>query len=209
MGKIMQLIANILSAIGQPRRAFASILAAAAMLVSLGCAAQDGRPGYGEGPGPEDGNIRVVRSIEGDSYMVGPNGDAEVKIKIRAEDTRNAFEVITEDHPKGFQSEPHLHPVGSETFYIISGTYDYTIGEETGRLHAGDILHVPPNTIHVMHALEVGRVLMIYNPPGIEQRTKAIASMTPEELAVPGAVPAKLAEYGHESIMEEDHGHEH
>ena len=144
-----------------------------------------------------ESKIVVVDEAGGDSYMVGPKGDAEVKFKLHASDTSNAYEVITEDHPIGFESEPHIHPTGSETFYIIKGNYDYRLGDKTGSVGPGAVLHVPPNTVHVIHSKNEGRVLMVYSPPELETRTKALTSMTEEEKAVPGAVRAKLAEYGH------------
>ena len=61
---------------------------------------------------------------------------------------------------------------------------------------------IPTNTVHVIHSLDEGRVLMVYSPPELEERTKALTSMTPEEMAVPGAVTAKLAEYGHVGVDE-------
>lgn len=148
------------------------------------------------------GKIVVVDQAGGDSYMVGPKGDAEVKFKLHMADTGNLYEVITEDHPAGFKSEPHIHPTGSESFYIIKGNYEYRIGDQTGTVAPGAVLHVPTNTVHVIHSLQEGRVLMVYSPPELEERTKALTSMTPEEMAVPGAVPAKLAEYGHVGVEE-------
>lgn len=195
----IQKFADIGKTFHRPAAALAAVFA---MLFSLGCVAQTS-PGFAKGPAPGQGNIKVVRSIDGDSYMVGPKGDAEVKFKLHKEDTGNLYEVITEDHPKGFKSEPHIHPVGAETFLVIYGTYEYQIGDQTGIVHAGDVMHVPPNTIHVIHALEEGRVLMVYSPPGIEERTKALTSMTPEQMAIPGAVAARLAEYGHVGVPEE------
>ena len=56
------------------------------------------------------GNIVALDDHEGKEYMVGPKGDALVRIKLTTEDTGGAYEVITEDHPKGFESEPHIHP---------------------------------------------------------------------------------------------------
>lgn len=147
-------------------------------------------------------NIVIINEDEGDSYMVGPKGDAEVKFKLHKEDTDNAYEVITEDHPAGFKSEPHIHPTGSETFYIIKGQYEYRIGNKTGTVGPGAIIHVPTNTVHVIHSLNEGRVLMVYSPPELEERTKALTSMTAEEMKVPGAVAAKLAEYGHVGVEE-------
>lgn len=146
------------------------------------------------------GNIVAMNQDDGDTYMVGPKGDAMVKIKLKKEDTGGAYEVITEDHPAGFESEPHIHPVGAETFYIIEGEYEFYFDEVKGTVGPGAVLHVPAGVVHVIRAKTDGRVLMVYSPPEIEERTKALTSMTPEEMAVPGAVTAKLSEYGHVGV---------
>ena len=60
--------------------------------------------------------------------------------------------------------------------------------------------HVPPNVVHVIRAKTKGRVLMVYSPPEIVNRTETMSSMTPEERAVPGAVAAQLSKLGHVSV---------
>ena len=151
-------------------------------------------------PVVHSGNIVALAEVDGKEYMVGPKGDALVRIKLAAEDTGGAYEVITEDHPKGFESEPHIHPVGAETFYVIEGEYEYYFDDVKGTGGPGSVWHVPPNVVHVIRAKTKGRVLMVYSPPEIVNRTETMSSMTPEERAVPGAVAAQLAKLGHVSV---------
>lgn len=146
------------------------------------------------------GNIVALPETGGKEYMVGPKGDALVRIKLTSEDTGGAYEVITEDHPKGFESEPHIHPIGAETFYVIKGEYEYFFGDVKGTASAGAVWHVPANIVHVIRAKTDGQVLMVYSPPEIVNRTEIMSAMTEEEKAVPGAVPAKLSELGHVSV---------
>lgn len=146
------------------------------------------------------GNIVALPETGGKEYMVGPKGNALVRIKLTAEDTGGAYEIITEDHPKGFESEPHIHPVGAETFYVIEGEYEYYFGDVKGTASAGTVWHVPPGIVHVIRAKTDGKVMMVYSPPGIVNRTERMGEMTPEQKAVPGAVPARLSELGHVSV---------
>ena len=146
------------------------------------------------------GNIVALAETEGREFMVGPKGDALVRIKLTAEDTGGAYEVITEDHPKGFESEPHIHPIGAETFYVISGEYEYYFDDVKGTAGPGMVWHVPAGVVHVIRAKTEGKVLMIYSPPEIVNRTEIMSAMTAEEKAVPGAIPAKLSELGHVSV---------
>ena len=151
-------------------------------------------------PVARSGNIVALAEVDGKEYMVGPKGDALVRIKLTAEDTGGAYEVITEDHPKGFESEPHIHPVGAETFYVIEGEYEYFFDDVKGTAGPGSVWHVPSNVVHVIRAKTKGRVLMVYSPPEIVNRTETMSSMTPEERAVPGAVAAQLSKLGHVSV---------
>ena len=107
------------------------------------------------------GNIVALAETEGQEFMVGPKGDALVRIKLTAEDTGGAYEVITEDHPKGFESEPHIHPVGAETFYVIKGEYEYFFDDVKGTAGPGTVWHVPANVVHVIRAKTDGKVLML------------------------------------------------
>ena len=151
-------------------------------------------------PVARSGNIVALAETEGREFIVGPKRDALVRIKLTAEDTGGAYELITEDHPKGFESEPHIHPVGAETFYVIEGEYEYYFDDVKGTAGPGTVWHVPAGVVHVIRAKTEGRVLMVYSPPEIVNRTEAMSSMTPEERAVPGAVAAKLSGLGHVSI---------
>ena len=62
------------------------------------------------------------------------------------------------------------------------------------------VWHVPAGVVHVIRAKTEGKVLMIYSPPEIVNRTEIMSAMTAEEKAVPGAIPAKLSELGHVSV---------
>lgn len=53
----------------------------------------------------------------------------------------------------GHAPAPHQHP-HEQLVYIIAGTVDFHVGEETVRLSAGGLIAVPPNTMH--YAVVVG-----------------------------------------------------
>ncbi|MEE3361992.1 MAG: cupin domain-containing protein [Anaerovoracaceae bacterium] len=47
----------------------------------------------------------------------------------------------------GFPSFRHRHP-HEQILTIFSGTADVTVGDETFRMGPGDMIYVPPNTVH-------------------------------------------------------------
>lgn len=61
-------------------------------------------------------------------------------------------------------SEPHTHPHQQIT-YCLEGEFEFYVGEETGRMKAGDTVYMPPDIIHNCKLLsETGRLLDIFTP---------------------------------------------
>jgi len=140
------------------------------------------------------GNIVAVSEEGGKKYIVGPNGDAVVKIKVTAEDTGGAYEIVTEDHPKGFESNPHIHPFGAQTFYVVRGEYDYYFDDVKGTAGPGAVWHVPAGVVHVIHAKTEGQVLLMYSPVGFQERIETMRKVTKEQRSDPEFMKAKLYE---------------
>ena len=140
------------------------------------------------------GNIVAVSEEGGKKYIVGPNGDAVVKIKVTAEDTGGAYEIVTEDHPKGFESNPHIHPFGAQTFYVVRGEYEYYFDDVKGTAGPGTVWHVPAGVVHVIHAKTEGQVLLMYSPVGFQERIETMRKVTKEQKADREFMKSKLYE---------------
>ena len=145
-------------------------------------------------PAVRGGNIVALPEEGGKKYIVGPNGDAVVKIKVTAEDTGGVYEVATEDHPKGFMSNPHIHPYGAQTFYVVRGEYDYYSDDVKGTAGPGAVWHVPPGVVHVIHAKTEGQVVLIYSPVKFQERIETMKKVTKEQRADREFMKAKLLE---------------
>jgi mannose-6-phosphate isomerase-like protein (cupin superfamily) len=50
----------------------------------------------------------------------------------------------------GFQIAPHVHGSSDEYFYIVSGTGEYQLGEETIAIEKGDVFTAPPGVSHAV-----------------------------------------------------------
>ena len=145
-------------------------------------------------PVARGGNIVALPEEGGKKYIVGPNGDAVVKIKVAVEDTGGVYEVVTEDHPKGFESDPHIHPRGAQTFYVVRGEYEYYFDDVKGTAGPGAVWHVPPGVVHVIHAKTEGQVVLIYSPVKFQERIDTMKAITPEQRSDPEFMKAKLLE---------------
>ncbi len=57
----------------------------------------------------------------------------------------------------------HSHPHEQIT-YVISGRFEFNVGDETYTVSAGDSLYMQPNIIHGATCLEAGTLLDIFTP---------------------------------------------
>lgn len=64
---------------------------------------------------------------------------------------------------KGAVGPMHSHPHEQLT-YVLSGEFDFTIGEETKRVKAGDTLYKQPNIMHGCVCVEPGVLLDNFTP---------------------------------------------
>ncbi len=54
----------------------------------------------------------------------------------------------------GQQNPKHYHPNCEEILYVLSGTCEHTLGDESYRMGPGDTIRVPEGVIH--HAINTG-----------------------------------------------------
>jgi len=52
--------------------------------------------------------------------------------------------------PPGATTTPHYHARTEEIYYLLSGTADMTIGEETQSVGPGDAIAIPPGQVHTI-----------------------------------------------------------
>ena len=57
----------------------------------------------------------------------------------------------------------HSHP-HSQVAYVESGAFDFTIGDETRRMEAGDCVYIPPHVDHGAVCVEAGVLLDFFSP---------------------------------------------
>jgi quercetin dioxygenase-like cupin family protein len=65
---------------------------------------------------------------------------------------------------KGGIGEPHSHDKNEQVSYIVSGSFEATVGGETKVLKKGDSYYVPLNVMHGVVALEDSVILDVFTP---------------------------------------------
>jgi mannose-6-phosphate isomerase-like protein (cupin superfamily) len=103
-------------------------------------------------------------------------------VKVAAEDTNGAFEVLDEICKPGFQSRLHLHLKSYQTCYVMEGNGNFLVGDETFHADTGACVHIPPGVAHQVSSKDGMRMLMVYSPAGIGAMFAAMYALTPEQL---------------------------
>ena len=104
-----------------------------------------------------------------------------IEVVVSSADSEGRISVIESDWLPEFQVEPHYHKRHAETFYIISGNVEWTIGGETHVMGLGDAVHIPPNTVHSVKVVGGKKMhsLMIAEPGGYEEDSVYASSLRP------------------------------
>lgn len=64
---------------------------------------------------------------------------------------------------KGAIGTLHTHP-HSQCTYVITGKYEFTIGNETKVVQKGDSMYINPDEVHGIKCLEEGEVIDVFSP---------------------------------------------
>lgn len=106
-------------------------------------------------------------------YAVPP-GEGKVLIpgrallRISAQQTGDAFELIELAGPEGDGPPPHIHLDRHELFYVLQGTVEFNVGHDTISAEAGSLVFVPRNTRHGFKFGSDCRILGLVAPAGLE-----------------------------------------
>ena len=64
---------------------------------------------------------------------------------------------------KGSVVKPHSHG-HEQVSIVVQGVVKFTVGSDVYVMRTGDLVHIPPNTIHSAEALEDPLVVDVYTP---------------------------------------------
>jgi len=72
----------------------------------------------------------------------------DVKVLLSTEATGGAISVLMGWHKPGEGPGDHVHFSQEETFFIVEGTYELTVGDQTSTVGPGTIVFIPRNVVH-------------------------------------------------------------
>ena len=133
----------------------------------------------------------------GESFVLGPGGGERLqflgastmnlKLAGGASGAVAFYEYVSEPGVTG--PPQHVHHGHDETFYVVDGTYEFTLGADCARLSRGAFLSVPIGTPHTFCNVgdDLGRIVGTFNPAKFANYFRELA----EIIGDTGAAPAR------------------
>jgi mannose-6-phosphate isomerase-like protein (cupin superfamily) len=164
------------------KRNHAKLAATAALAVSV--LAGSAVPSYADAP-----KARVSQhfSFADKRPSFRQEGTTKSDVAVSSIDSEGLLTLQDEIWYPTFAVTPHFHKTHHETFYVVSGRVEWTVGGETHAMSAGDSVHIPANTVHSVKVLDGknAHMLMIYSPGGYEEHMAREEAYTLEQLKDP------------------------
>jgi quercetin dioxygenase-like cupin family protein len=114
-------------------------------------------------------NPRVLAPQAGERLLVA--GDA-VTFKAVGAETGGAYTLFEGTNAPGHEMPPHVHAFEEEAFFVLEGTYTFTLGEETSELGPGSFAFGPRGVPHGFRnsGPTPGRILTLVTPGGLVEQ---------------------------------------
>ncbi len=142
-------------------------------------------------------STRVLTSLRPAKHHFSLNGTGKTyvqdewvtsEVDLSALQSEGLFELLDERWKPGFTVPPHYHARHAETFFVVSGQVEWTVGGETHLMGPGDLVFIPPNTAHSVRVVgnETVHNLMFYDPPDYEDHMVRQSGYTRAQQEEPG-----------------------
>ncbi|QUQ67566.1 cupin domain-containing protein [Kutzneria sp. CA-103260] len=105
-----------------------------------------------------------------------------MSVRVTAGDTDGALSVVEQRARRGYATPPHVHSREDETLVVLDGELEYTVGERSGVLRAGESAFLPRHQAHRFEVIsERAHYLMLITPGGFEEMFQVVSSPAAEE----------------------------
>jgi len=104
-------------------------------------------------------------------------------IRIHGRDTDGIVSAMESHDVPGGGPPPHIHHREDETFQVLEGEYEWTVGDKTFVASKGTTIFAPRGIPHTYRYLSQapGRLMCVITPAGFEGFFEAIAMLTPQQ----------------------------
>jgi mannose-6-phosphate isomerase-like protein (cupin superfamily) len=102
-------------------------------------------------------------------------------MRLKVDEAKNAdlafYEYVSEPGVTG--PPQHVHHAHDETFFVVDGTFEFTIGNDHVAMPRGAFLFVPRGTPHTFRNAgeDLGRIVGTFNPPRFANYFRELAAI--------------------------------
>ena len=126
---------------------------------------------------------QIIGGSDGKTYALGR---ISLRMLADSEESEGAFALGEFAGGEGPWTVPHIHRQSEESFYVLAGTFTFTLGDTETEADTGSFILVPRGTRHVLSAGRGGgRLLTLWTPGGLEAMFKALSEMPTDSLRDP------------------------
>ena len=104
-------------------------------------------------------------------------------IRLHGRDTAGAVSAVESHDVPGGGPPPHIHQREDETFQILEGDYEWTVGGKTFIAQKGATIFAPRGIPHTYRYLgkAPGRLMCVITPAGFEGFFEEIGALSPQQ----------------------------
>ena len=104
-------------------------------------------------------------------------------IRIHGRDTGGVVSAVESHDVTGGGPPPHIHTREDETFQILEGEYEWTVGGKTFVAQKGTTIFAPRGIPHTYRYLgkTPGRLMCVITPGGFEGFFEEIGALSPQQ----------------------------
>ncbi len=89
-------------------------------------------------------------------------------IEMLTSETNNSYTILDVFYPPNLGPAIHMHPKGTETFYIIDGSYEFILYDNSIIGKPGDTIFAPKETLHKFVVGHKGGHPLVISPIHLE-----------------------------------------
>jgi len=123
-------------------------------------------------------------------------------IRIHGRDTNGTVAVVESHDVPGGGPPPHIHHREDETFQILEGEYEFSVGGRTILARPGTTLFAPRDVPHSYRCVSPngGKLSVVVTPAGFEGFFEQVGAMTPAQQQDIAQIVALAGQYGLEFL---------
>jgi quercetin dioxygenase-like cupin family protein len=124
-------------------------------------------------------------------------------IRVHGRDTNGIVSVVESQDVPGSGPPPHIHHREDETFQILEGDYEFTVGGKTFLAKPGTTLFAPRGVPHGYRysGKTPGRLMCVITPSGFEGFFEEIGALTSQQQMDLPRVLEIATKYGLEFLL--------